>query len=142
MPQRMVLNNQLQSLISASSLVVLVRAVKNAFSLSRQTGDSPWALLKSGWRMYRAGDQSLSATMMSANAPMMIQEAVVHGRPDSGILPSGQIAGLIEDLPTVNSLVSSIVSEALATIEKLGKVGVLDASVAASTAHLPEDGSQ
>ena len=139
MPQRMVLNHQLQRLISASPPVLLARAVKNAFSLSRQTGDSPWALLKSGWSMYRAGDQSLGATLMSANAPMMIQEAVVFGRPETGILPSGQIAGLIEDLPTVDNLMSSIVSEASTTIEKLGKVTAHDATVRSDR---PEDGSQ
>jgi len=139
MPQRMVLNHQLQRLISASPPVLLARAVKNAFSLSRQTGDSPWALLKSGWSMYRAGDQSLGATLMSANAPMMIQEAVVFGRPETGILPSGQIAGLIEDLPTVDNLISSIVSEASTTIEKLGTATARDAVVCSDR---PEDGSQ
>ena len=62
--------------------------------------------------MYRAGDDSLASTMMAANAPVLIQEAVVSGRPASGILPSGQVAGLIEDLPTVADLVASIVSDA------------------------------
>ena len=62
LPQRMVLNPQLKSLMSASSVGLLLTAIKNAFAFSRQTGDSPWALLKSGWRMYRAGDDSLATT--------------------------------------------------------------------------------
>ena len=128
MPQRMVLNDQLQRLIVASSPLLAMRAVKNAFAMSRQTGDSPWELLKSGWKMYRAGDQSLGATMMSANAPMMIQEAVVHGRPETGILPSGQVAGLIDDLPSVENLISAIIKEASTTAERVGKLAFADAT--------------
>ena len=119
MSQRMVLNSQLKQLMTSSSLGLLVRAIGNAFKLSRQTGDSPWALLRSGWRMYRAGDDSLGAMLMSANAPMMIQEAVVHGRPDDGILPSGQVAGLIADLPSVEDLLNGMMSGANAALSRL-----------------------
>jgi NAD(P)H-dependent flavin oxidoreductase YrpB (nitropropane dioxygenase family) len=62
--------------------------------------------------MYRTGDLSLGQTLMAANAPMMIQEAMVEGRPADGILPSGQVAGLIDDLPTVDALMDRIISEA------------------------------
>jgi len=115
----MVLNAQLKQLMTSSSLGLLVSAIGNAFKLSRQTGDSPWALLRSGWRMYRAGDDSLGAMLMSANAPMMIQEAVVHGRPDDGILPSGQVAGLIADLPSVEDLLNGMMSGANAALSRL-----------------------
>ena len=122
MSQRMVLNSQLKQLMTSSSLGLLVRAIANAFKLSKQTGDSPWALLRSGWRMYRAGDDSLGAMLMSANAPMMIQEAVVHGRPDDGILPSGQVAGLIADLPSVEDLLHGMMSGANAALSRLQSV--------------------
>ena len=62
--------------------------------------------------MYRSGDLSFGQTLMAANSPMMIQEAMVKGNPEEGILPSGQVAGLIEDLPTVAELVATIVSDA------------------------------
>jgi NAD(P)H-dependent flavin oxidoreductase YrpB (nitropropane dioxygenase family) len=62
--------------------------------------------------MYRTGDLSFGQTLMAANAPMMIQEAMVKGKPDAGILPSGQVAGLIDDLPSVSDLIESIVEEA------------------------------
>ena len=138
MPQRMVLNDQLQRLIAASSPMLAMRAVKNAFAMSRQTGDSPWALLKSGWKMYREGDQSLGATMMSANAPMMIQEAVMHGRPETGILPSGQVAGLIDDLPSVEDLISGIIKEASITAERVGRLTFADTT---SESGAPDSGS-
>ena len=64
--------------------------------------------------------------MMSANAPMMIQEAVMHGRPETGILPSGQVAGLIDDLPSVEDLISGIIKEASITAERVGRLMFAD----------------
>jgi NAD(P)H-dependent flavin oxidoreductase YrpB (nitropropane dioxygenase family) len=132
LPQRMLLNTQLKHLMSATSAGLFTRAVRSAFALSRQTGDSPWALLKAGWRMYRAGDDSLASTMMAANAPVLIQEAVVHGRPESGILPSGQVAGLIDNLPLVADMIEELMQEADSVVRNLttirdGGVQVSDA---------------
>ncbi|MGB1943176.1 MAG: hypothetical protein ACPHSC_04720, partial [Flavobacteriales bacterium] len=33
--------------------------------------------------------------IMAANAPMIIQKAMVDGLPDDGVLPSGQVAGVM-----------------------------------------------
>jgi NAD(P)H-dependent flavin oxidoreductase YrpB (nitropropane dioxygenase family) len=71
--------------------------------------------------MRRGGELSLGQTLMAANAPMMIQEAMVHGRPDDGILPSGQVAGLIDDLPTVDALIRGIMADADTTLQNLNK---------------------
>ena len=49
---------------------------------------------------------------MSANAPMIIQKAMVEGRPAEGVLPSGQVAGVIDRLLTCEALISDIVAEA------------------------------
>ena len=55
---------------------------------------------------------------MSANAHA-IQEAVVHGRSETGILPSGQVAGLIDNLPAVSELMEQLMEEAGAAIARL-----------------------
>ena len=112
LPQRMIANSYLKRLMEASQLGLLVRAVKNGLAFSRMTGGSLLATLRGAWKMYRTGDLSLGQTLMAANAPMMIQEAMVEGRPADGILPSGQVAGLIDDLPTVDALMDRIISEA------------------------------
>jgi NAD(P)H-dependent flavin oxidoreductase YrpB (nitropropane dioxygenase family) len=112
LPQRMIANAYLDRLIQASQLGLLVRAVKNGLAFSRMTGGSLIATLGGAWKMYRSGDLSFGQTLMAANSPMMIQEAMVKGNPEDGILPSGQVAGLINDLPTVADLVASIVSDA------------------------------
>ena len=49
---------------------------------------------------------------MAANAPMIIKRSMVDGRPGEGVLPSGQVAGLIDDLPTCEELVARVVGEA------------------------------
>jgi NAD(P)H-dependent flavin oxidoreductase YrpB (nitropropane dioxygenase family) len=61
-----------------------------------------------------------SQVVMAANAPMLIKAALVDGRPDVGVLPSGQVTGVIDELPTVAELLDRISAEATATLERLG----------------------
>ena len=62
--------------------------------------------------MSREDDMTLAQAVMSGNAPMIIQKAMVEGEPASGVLPSGQVAGVIDDLPDCAELVDGIVAEA------------------------------
>jgi len=122
LPQRMINNNYLGRLMAASQLGLLVRALKNGLAFRKMTGESLTSVLGSAWRMYRSGDLSLGQTMMAANAPMMIQEAMVRGQPDNGILPSGQVAGVIDDLPSVSTLMERIMSEANARARQIASL--------------------
>ena len=56
---------------------------------------------------------------MAANAPMLIKASMVDGRPEVGILPTGQGIGVIDDLPTVAELIDRIIAEAEHTLERL-----------------------
>lgn len=112
LPQRMLLNKRLAQLESASSFGMMMTALVNGYKFRKHTGASLAGLLASAWQMVRASDLSLAQAMMAANAPMMIQESMVHGRPEKGILPSGQVAGLIDDLPSCDALVQQLVAEA------------------------------
>jgi NAD(P)H-dependent flavin oxidoreductase YrpB (nitropropane dioxygenase family) len=56
---------------------------------------------------------------MAANAPMMTKAALVDGHPEVGILPTGQVVGVIDELPTVAELMGRIVTEANATLARL-----------------------
>ncbi len=58
---------------------------------------------------------------MSANAPMIIQKAMVDGYPADGVLPSGQVAGVIDELLSCEDLVNSIVAEAEARLAVLAQ---------------------
>jgi NAD(P)H-dependent flavin oxidoreductase YrpB (nitropropane dioxygenase family) len=112
LPQRMLLNETLKELENTGTLGMTFMAMRNGLAYRKLTGVSIFGLLVSAWQMRKAQGLSLGQTMMSANAPMMIQEAMVLGHPEKGILPGGQVAGAIDDLPSVADLVASIAAQA------------------------------
>jgi len=52
----------------------------------------------------------------------MTKAALVDGRTDVGVLPTGQVVGVIDELPTVAELIGAIVTEANATLEGFSPV--------------------
>jgi len=122
LPQRMINNLCLQQLEKASSLGMLIRGVRNGLAFGQLSGASITQLLTSAWRNSRANNLTFAQTLTAANSPMMIQEAMVRGHPDDGILPSGQIAGAITDLPSVAELMEVIYQQTRAQIERLAKL--------------------
>jgi NAD(P)H-dependent flavin oxidoreductase YrpB (nitropropane dioxygenase family) len=54
----------------------------------------------------------------------MTKAALVDGRTDVGILPTGQVVGEIAELPTVAELIGRIVTEASAVLERLAPAPV------------------
>jgi NAD(P)H-dependent flavin oxidoreductase YrpB (nitropropane dioxygenase family) len=57
---------------------------------------------------------------MAANTPILLRAAMVDGRPDAGLMPSGQVTGLIEDLPSCAELIGRIMTEAERRLAVLG----------------------
>ena len=112
LPQRMVMNGLLADLEKSSKLGMLMRAFQNGLKYKSQTGMSMSQTVKTAWGMASKTDMTLGQTMMAGNAPVIIQKAMVEGKPDEGVLPSGQIAGLIDDLPSCAELITSIVTQA------------------------------
>lgn len=113
MPQRMVMNEMLGELERAGALKKLLIALRNGLAFRKHTGAGILQLLKSAIAMQRDDDGlTLSQAIMSANAPMIIQRAMVDGHPEQGVLPSGQVAGVISDLPDCAELIARIVREA------------------------------
>lgn len=111
-PQRMILNEFLAELEHASALRRLLLAAQNGLKYRALTGASFLSLFQSALAMSKDDDMTLAQAMFSANAPMIIQKAMVDGLPAEGVLPSGQVAGTIDDLPTCAELIARIVKEA------------------------------
>jgi NAD(P)H-dependent flavin oxidoreductase YrpB (nitropropane dioxygenase family) len=111
-PQRMILNEFLAELEHASALRKLFLAAQNGLKYRALTGASFLSLFQSAIAMSKDDDMTLAQAMFSANAPMIIQKAMVDGLPEQGVLPSGQVAGTIDDLPTCAELIARIVKEA------------------------------
>ena len=120
LPQRMVLNGTLADLEKASKLGMLIRAMQNGMKYKAQTGMSLLKTVKTAWGMAAKTDMTLGQTMMAGNAPIIIQKAMVEGKPNEGVLPSGQIAGLIDDLPSCADLIGSLINDAEAQFKKIG----------------------
>ncbi len=119
LPQRMILNKMLSELEKAGPVKQLVIAVKNGLAFRKFTGASIFGLLKSAIAMQKEGDVTPAQSIMAANAPMIIQKAMVDGHPDEGVLPSGQVAGVIDRLPSCAELIEEIVGEAEEQLERL-----------------------
>ena len=61
----------------------------------------------------KAGNElTWAQVVMAANAPVMTKAALVDGRTDVGVLPTGQVVGVLDALPPVAEIVAGIMAEA------------------------------
>ncbi|MBW1883586.1 MAG: nitronate monooxygenase [Deltaproteobacteria bacterium] len=121
MPQRVVMNELVKRLESASGPARLLLALRNGLSFRKTTGASLSELLTSALKMRRNQRLSNAQTIMAANAPMLAKKGMAEGDPVRGYLPGGSIAGVIDDLPSCQELVQRIMSEAEETLKALAK---------------------
>jgi NAD(P)H-dependent flavin oxidoreductase YrpB (nitropropane dioxygenase family) len=119
LPQRMVRNELVHQLELGGPLLRLWYAFKNALAMREVTGASIPELLKSGLAMRKHERLTRAQMIMAANAPMLAKKAMTDGDPVHGYLPSGTVAGLIDDRPTCQELVLRIVEEAERTLKSL-----------------------
>jgi len=122
MPQRVIRTALIDRLERSSGPVALARSVASALRLRRLTDTGMKDLVREGLAMRRSGDLSLAQMAMAANAPMLTRASMVEGRLETVILPTGQVTGLIDSLPSVAELVASIVTEATETLDRLTAV--------------------
>ena len=62
--------------------------------------------------MKEGNELTRAQVVMAANAPVMTKAALVEGRTDVGVLPTGQVVGVIDSLPTVAAIIASVMTEA------------------------------
>ncbi len=72
---------------------------------------------REGLAMKRSHELSWTQVIMAANTPMMLRASMVDGRTDLGTLASGQVAGVIDDLPSCAELVERIITQATGVLE-------------------------
>lgn len=119
-PQRVIRTSFVEALERHGGLVSFALAARHAWQFRNMTGTSMFALLNEGLAMKKSQELTLGQMAMAANAPMWTKASMVDGRPEVGILPTGQNVGLIDELPSVNDLVARIVREATETLARLG----------------------
>ena len=119
-PQRVIRTELIDHLERSSWLRNLPRALANAHAFRRETDTSLLALVREGRSLKAGSELSWPQVVMAANAPMMTKAALVEGRTDVGVLPTGQVVGEITELPTVAELIERIVTEASAVLDRFG----------------------
>jgi NAD(P)H-dependent flavin oxidoreductase YrpB (nitropropane dioxygenase family) len=97
---------------SARRVRGLVRAAGNAAAFRRLSGLSWREMIRQGRAMRRDGELSWGQVLMAANTPVLLRAAMVDGRTDLGLMSSGQVAGVIDDLPSCAELIEAIMTEA------------------------------
>jgi len=111
-PQRVVRTDLVEHLESQGWLRALPRALRSAHQFRRESGASLVALLKEGRAMKEGNELTWPQVVMAANAPVMTKAALVDGRTDVGVLPTGQVVGLIDQWPAVADIIDGVMAEA------------------------------
>jgi NAD(P)H-dependent flavin oxidoreductase YrpB (nitropropane dioxygenase family) len=112
LPHRMLRTDLVDSLERAGRTRALVQAVRRAAGFKRISGLSWSQMIRDGLAMKHGRELSWSQVLLAANTPMLLKASMVEGRTDLGVMASGQVAGLIEDLPSCAELVARVMSEA------------------------------
>lgn len=111
-PHRVLRTEFTEALDRTGPLTSLPRAISNAVRFKKLSG-TPWSqIIREGVAMHRSQELSWSQVIMAANTPMLLKASMVDGRPDLGVMSSGQVVGMIDDLPSVHELVQRLLTEA------------------------------
>jgi NAD(P)H-dependent flavin oxidoreductase YrpB (nitropropane dioxygenase family) len=129
-PHRMLDTDLVEEVESAHGKIwALPRASANAWRFHKLSGIKVRAMAKEGLAMRKSLGLTWTQTMMAANAPMLTKAALVDGKVESGVLPSGQVVGVIDDLPTCKELIDRIVAEATDVLHQLTLENVEESNV-------------
>ncbi|MEV8474240.1 nitronate monooxygenase [Streptomyces sp. NPDC051173] len=120
LPHRMLRTPFVTALERSGRTAGLVRAARHAFAFREVSGLGPVRILREGVAMRRDAELTWSQVLLAASTPMLLRAAMVDGRTDAGVMASGQVAGVIDDLPSCGELVERVVSEASEVLASLG----------------------
>ncbi|MGL4306435.1 MAG: NAD(P)H-dependent flavin oxidoreductase [Mycobacteriaceae bacterium] len=117
MPHRVLrteLVNQLESSSKARGFFAAVLNAQKFKKISRMTWKT---MLTDGLAMRHGKELTWAQVLMAANTPILLRAGLVDGNTTAGVLASGQVVGLLNDLPTCAELISSIIADAISQIE-------------------------
>jgi len=113
MPHRVLRTELVEKLESGSPVRGFAAAVRNAAKFKKMS-QMTWAgMVRDGLAMRHGKDLTWSQVLMAANTPMLLKAGLVEGNTEAGVLASGQVAGIIETLPSCAELIDSIVADAV-----------------------------
>ncbi|MFE9095107.1 NAD(P)H-dependent flavin oxidoreductase [Streptomyces sp. NPDC007264] len=122
LPHRMLRTPLVDALERAGRARALLHAVRRASGFRKLSGLTWRRVIRDGLALKHGKELTWSQVLLAANTPMLLRAAMVEGRTDLGVMASGQVAGVIDDLPSCAELVGRIMAEAeeaLAALESL-----------------------
>lgn len=112
MPHRVLRTGLVNALESGSPVKGMVAAVQNANKFKAMTGMKWQQLAKDGLNMKKSSERTWQQIVMAANTPMLLKAGLVEGNTEAGVLASGQVVGMIDDLPSCDELIQRIMTQA------------------------------
>lgn len=117
-PHRVLRTALVEQIERSGTVSSLLRSARNGLAFKKMTGMTLRAMVKDGFAMRKHHGLRLGQVVMAANTPMLLKAGLVRGDPAAGVLSAGQVAGVIEDLPSCEELVGRIVGEAVAALAR------------------------
>jgi NAD(P)H-dependent flavin oxidoreductase YrpB (nitropropane dioxygenase family) len=119
-PQRLLNAGQIDKVQATTASRRLVRALRSAVLFHRLTGTSWPDMIREGIDMKKDHNLRWTQVIMAANAPVLYRSVLLDGRTDIGVSASGQVVGLIDDIPSCQELIERIAAEASDVLARLG----------------------
>ncbi|MEU6305044.1 NAD(P)H-dependent flavin oxidoreductase [Streptomyces chartreusis] len=119
LPHRMLRTDLVDALERSGRVRTFLQAVRRAAGYRKLSGTTWRRMLLDGRALRHGKDLTWSQVLLAANTPMLLRASMVDGRTDLGVMASGQVAGLIDDLPSCTELVDRIMKEAEDTCRRL-----------------------
>jgi NAD(P)H-dependent flavin oxidoreductase YrpB (nitropropane dioxygenase family) len=118
MPHRMLRTDLVESVEESSFVKRLGPTARRTLAFKKMSGMSWPELIKDGQAMKHGQDRTWTQLVLAANTPMMLKAGLVEGDPSAGVLASGQVVGVIDDLPTCEELIDRVVTQAAAALKR------------------------
>jgi len=123
LPHRMLRTELVDALEHSGRARALVHAVRRAAGFRKLSGLTWPQLVRDGLAMKHGKELTWSQVLLAANTPMLLRSAMVDGRTDLGVMASGQVAGVIDDLPSCAQLVAGVMDQAASIVGELASGG-------------------
>ena len=101
MPHRMLRTDLVEELEETSAVKRMGPTVRRTLEFKRDSGMSWRELAKDGREMKKQQGRTLGQMALAANTPTMLKAGLVEGDTSAGVLASGQVVGVIDDLPSL-----------------------------------------
>ncbi len=118
MPHRMLRTDLVDELEESGALRRMGPTLRRTLEFRRTSGMSWWQLAKDGREMKKQQGRTLAQMTLAANTPMMLRAGLVEGDAGAGVLASGQVVGVIDDLPSCEELIDRVVTQAAAALRE------------------------